>query len=348
MIKKTVACILIALICFFSLAGCSDDGIPDGMKSATREGEPFILYVPESWYDNRDSGISSAYYSLSDALTVNARYYTPYVGEGESFVLADYVNRTVTAYNEKYSSFKLVSNGAATLGGAEAIRLEFTFERPIETNGVTENASVTSVQYFTLHATDVVMLSFFCRSSAYANNEDYAEMLSQITSEFVLCDKKTVNDEIIDEEMPAEGIKRISFDDAEYRFYAPLSWVSNMSDNLTEAYYPESGRPNVSVTSYSPDTDIDAYTYYELCEKEYKKELSGYELISKEDRTVAEKSALSFTYKAIYGGAEYRIMQTVLVRDGIVYSVTYTALGEESFNAHLADVELMLSYFSFC
>ena len=141
-------------------------------------------------------------------------------------------------------------------------------------------------------------------------------------------------------------MKIASPDNVEYRLYVPTTWVCDSQSKKAEAYFPESGRPNVTVTSYSPDEELTVQTYFEKCEKEYKDALEGYEIILTEERTVAQRQAVSYTYKATVGGVELRLMQTVLVYNGMVYSITYTAL-DDSFDAHTDDVNAMLDAFIF-
>ena len=105
-------------------SGCADDGVPDGMYSATIEGEPYIFYVPEGWTDNRDSGISSAYYSLDIPVLASAKYYTPNVPEGEEFKLIDYVNKTKADYEKQYASSKVQTWAPVSIKG-ETIWQEF-------------------------------------------------------------------------------------------------------------------------------------------------------------------------------------------------------------------------------
>ena len=69
MIKKILALILCAVILLPIFVACDkDDDVPEGMQSVTLAGEPFIFYVPQDWIDNRDSGISAAYYSLEKSI----------------------------------------------------------------------------------------------------------------------------------------------------------------------------------------------------------------------------------------------------------------------------------------
>ena len=246
------------MTCF---AGCNDDGVPDGMYSATVAGEPFILYVPEGWTDNRDSGISSAYYSLPDAVTVSARYYSPDMS-GE-FTIEAYVDAFVTEFKNSYDTFKLVDKSAAKLDGKDGTRLQYTFDRIVEREGKEETVNVTVIQYYVKHESDVVVLSFYSTTSAYNKDEEYATVFEQMRSEFVLCKKETVTDEPQVDKNTPEGMKKASFKDCEYVFYVPTTWRCDMSDKFSEAYYPhESGKPNVTVTSFSPDNVLTAKEYF--------------------------------------------------------------------------------------
>ena len=341
MLKKILSCILIAIVALTCFSGCNDDGIPDGMYSATVEGEPFILYVPEGWTDNRDSGISSAYYSLVDAVTVSARYYSP--DTSGDFTLDAYIDAFASSFADSNPSFKVIDRKSAKLGDKAGVRYQYSFDRSVEGEDGEKSANVTATQYYAQHAGDVIVLSLYCKTSEY--DEEYAAMFEQIRSEFVFCDKKAVNDVVTDKKTPA-GMKKASFKNCEYVFYVPTSWYCDMSDKLSEAYYPESGKPNVTVTSFSPDNVMTAKEYFSECEEIYKKDISGYERIGESERTVAELSAISYTYKAVYGGTEYRIMQTVFVYNDMVYSITYTALADR-FDAHLDHVKTMLNTFRF-
>ena len=141
-------------------------------------------------------------------------------------------------------------------------------------------------------------------------------------------------------------MKIASSDNIEYRLYVPTSWICNSESGKSEAYYPESGKPNITVTSYSPDSPLSATEYFEICEKEYKDVLFGYELLSTDERRVAERDAVSYTYRAVYGETSFKLMQTVLVYNEMIYSITYTAL-DDSFDTHIDDVNAILDAFIF-
>ena len=331
MIKKIIALALALLLCL-TFVGCGNDGAPDGMFSATIAGEPFILYVPEGWTDNCSSGISSAYYSATDRIAATARYYTP---DDSEMALDDYVALCIERYGARDESFKLIEQSAAVLGGADARELIFTQKHDRQTMKLR--------QIIVKYQGDFVTLTMYAPTEMY---DDNSYMFDMIVEDFVLCERSEVTGDCVTDKKTPEGMKIASPDNVEYRLYVPTGWVCDSQSKKAQAYFPESGRPNVTVTSYSPDTELTAEQYFEECEKEYKESLEGYELISEQTRTVAERDAISYTYYASVGDVRLRLMQTVLIYNGMAYSITYTSL-DESFDAHLEDVNAMLDAFIF-
>lgn len=340
MIKRFLALLLCAMMLLPMLFACDENGdIPDGMQSVTLSGEPFILYVPEEWVDNRDSGISSAYYSLEKSILASARYY-PCDAETQSAGLEAYVNGIDEQNASELSGYALVGKNKTSLDLREAYKYEYTYNY-----GSVESNKTNVIQYYTFYGEDVIVLSLYIASAHYT--DDYKSVFDNIVRCFKLAEKQKLNDEIVDKYTP-EGMKKASDDDVQYACYVPKSWVTDLSDKLTYAYVDESGRPNITVTSFSPSEDnITAEEYFLQCEMEYKKTLSGYQKLGEPiSRTVGGRNALSYQYKTVYGGAEYKIMQTVLIYNNLAYSITYTA-SSEAYEAHLADVELILNNFRF-
>ena len=330
MIKKLLTMTVALLACLLVFTACNNDGVPDGMKSVTLEGEPFILYVPENWSDNRSSGISSAHSGLN--VIVSARYYTP---AGEDVTLDSYVAAYLEDCEKTYEDFSFTRKDASLGKNTPAARIEYDFSTGAQSD-------TKAVQYIAMQGEDAIMLSFYCNSSSF---DSYAEDFEKIRSEFVFTAKSVKNDSVTDKHTPA-GMKIASGDDLNYVFYAPNSWITDLSDEHSYAYYPESGKPNVSVTAYTPSDLMTAEQYFEFCEEDYKKHLSGYELIGSAQRAVAERDAISYTYKTVYGETELRTMQTVFVYNDLLYSITYTAHADR-FEEHLDDLEKMLDSFRF-
>ncbi len=335
-LKKITAlamALTLCLICLLTTA-CSrkDKEIPEGMKSVTVSGEPFILYVPESWTDNTSSGISSAYYSSTQKILVSARYFTP---ANDSITLEGYLDECEARYAATLQSYAKTERGAALLGDENAQKLAYTMIR--------DGVIYTCFQIVASYRGDIISLYGYCPTELYeARIADY----DQIASEFVFCEKPDPNgEEIVDKNTP-NGMKIASADQLEYRLYVPKAWICDPASGRSEAYYPESQKSNISVSSHSPEQSISVQDYFAQCEQEYKNTLPQYERLSETERTVAERKAFSYTYRCVVDGAEFRIMQTVFTYNQILYSITYTAL-DDTFDTHIADVEAMLSAFRF-
>ncbi len=334
MLKKIIALALCALTLVLPLASCGkSDGAPDGMQAAHLAGEPFCLYVPEGWSINTKSGISGAYSYANDKMIVSARYHAP---STPAETLDTYMVSCAERYAKTMKDFYLVTLGdAALLGGKDARRMEYT---------VTESGkSYTCVQHSTLHDGMFVSLYFYYLTE---HRDAVAEDFEKIRAAFVLTAlAEPAGNEFVDKKTP-DGMKIASAKNDAHRLYVPKSWICDSESGKSEAYYPESGKPNVTVTIYVPDESTSLEDYFATCEARYAESLSGYERLSATERRVAGKRAMSYTYRASYDGLQFRIMQTVFADSYAMYSVTYTAL-DDRFDAHLADVETMLNVFTF-
>jgi len=273
-------CALMLIVLPLSSCGKKDDA-PEGMVSAYIEGEPFKLYVPEEMKPNTESGISSAYANVPEPMIVSARYYTP----SEETTLEKYLNFCAQGYAKSLESFELVGTTATVLSGADACRMEYT----VKNNGVAYTCTQTSV----FNKKDIVSLSIYIPTDSL---EACKEFVEKITGAFVLCDKaEAVNDEVVDDKTP-EGMKIASDDSIEYRLYVPKSWICKSDSGKSEAYYPESARSNVTITSYSPNGAMTLEEYIALCKTDYEEKLEGYTFIEETDATLAGRSAKSIVF----------------------------------------------------
>ena len=334
MMKKIIA-ILLALLMLLCVTACGkkDPDAPDNMKSATVPGEPFRLYVPENWSENTVSGISGAYLSAEEKIMVSARYVTP---ENANMTLDGYLDLCCEQYAKSMKGFEIKERAAALLGGANAVRLNYKM-----TLGERE---MTCFQITALHGGDMVSLNGYCPADRY---ETFSADFDQIISAFTLCEKTPVEGaEVVDKDTP-DGMEIASADHIEYRLYVPKAWVCNAESGVSEAYYPESGKPNVTVTSYTPDVSISLKDYFLRCEEEYKKVLPEYERSESEQTlTVGGRTAYAYTYTTTVEGTTVKVMQTIFAYNEQIYSVTYTALADR-FDAHRGDVDRILSSFTF-
>ncbi len=333
MIKKLSALFLVLLLCLTAVSCSSDDeDVPEGMQSATVPGEPFRLYVPESWSLNTSSGISAAYYSSSQKVMVTARYYTP---ADPSMSLDAYVDLCAEQYAGALTGFEITERSAALLGGENAVRITYKF--------TDDGMAMTAFQITAFRKGDMISLCGYSSSDLYENRSSDFNLIIEA---FVLCDKEDPNGaEAVDKDTP-EGMEIASSDKIEYRFYVPKAWICDAESGSSEAYYPESGKSNVTVTSFAPNMSISIRDYFAQCEAQYATTLPSYERLSEAERTVAGRLAYSYVYRANVDGAEFKIMQTFFTYNEMIYSITYTAL-TENFDTHLADVEAMLNAFTF-
>ena len=332
--KKIIAVLTAIIFLVLPLTACSSgEAVPRGMQLASAEGEPFKLYVPEGMNLNLDSGISGAFAHNPEKIVISARYYTPADAE---MTVSEYISYCEKSYAEALTEFVVVSHDPDVLGGKDAIKLVYTAKM--------DSVNYTCTQYTVLHNGDMVSLHIYIPTDAV---ESYAEVTKSVVSNFQLCDKaEPKNDELVDKDTP-DGMKIASHDKIEYRLYVPKSWICDSESGVSEAYYPESEKTNVTVTAYSPDGEMSAAEYIELCEEEYKTAILGYELIDKEDGfKVAKRDAISITFSANYDGISYKIRQTTLEYNGMIYSITYTAT-ESCFDLHTDDLEQIISEFTF-
>ncbi len=333
-LKKLLALTLALLMLCLCISACAsrDESIPDDMIEATLPDEPFRLFVPESWSLNTSSGISGALYNSASKILVSARYVTP---ADPTMTLDAFVDLCSSRYGERQPGYTVLARGASLLGGENAVRLDYKI--------TDQGTELTCFQVTTLYRGDFISVHGYCASSLYeARKADYDAILK----EFVLREKPAAANTSVTDKNTPEGFKIASGDKLEYRLYVPMSWLCDPEDGTSIAIYPESGRSNVSVTSYSPTVSTGVQDYFASCEKTYQAELPGYERLGEAQRTLAGRTAYSYRYKATVDGVSYTFLQTLCTYNNMIYSFTYTALSE-NFDLHLAEVEAMMDVFTF-
>ena len=337
--KKIISLVIALLLVASLLVSCSSD-VPEGMKSVTVAGEPFILYVPEGFSDNTASGVSSAFYkSVENDIIVVARHYTP----AEDMTIDAYMQFLADSYAVSLEGFEKTSSVEGDmLSGIDARRLEYKMTDGEVTYIVAERV--------VKHGGDFVSLVMYTVGEGMSV---YADFIESILENFTLCEKQVTEYTPVTDKKTPEGMQIASDDVVEYRLYVPLSWICDAESGVSEAYYPESEKTNVTVTSYSLDTaerGMSLSDYVDKCIEQYKKDVNGFsETVSVTDGLLVDgKEAKSVEFSAEYDGITYKLRQVIFYASefDLYYTFTYTAT-EEKYEQHMADFEDMIEAFCF-
>lgn len=143
-----------------------------------------------------------------------------------------------------------------------------------------------------------------------------------------------------------KGMKNIAREKDPFNFYVPLSWVTNSAD-IVGAYYSTYDKSNITIMPYGGDfasTD----EYWDDFKTRCAAEFSEFEVIKeKEAKVVSGRNALQYTYKLKVDGKVYKCRQTVMLySNNLLYVITYTA-AEENYDAHVSEIDNILSVFAF-
>lgn len=145
------------------------------------------------------------------------------------------------------------------------------------------------------------------------------------------------------------GMKRLSNEYADYNMFVPEAWVIVSDDNTgySSAYYSESDRSNVTVTSFDENVGYASLDdFWADYEEEFQSTFSDMEYVSNEKTTLSGYEAKAVEYTATVTNAQYKYMQLVCIRGGYVYLITYTA-AVENYDDHIDTVWAMINEFTF-
>ncbi len=173
-----------------------------------------------------------------------------------------------------------------------------------------------------------------------------------------------------------EGMKLASGDDVAYNLFVPDNWQITNGYGTYGGYTSDAANINVStytatdIGTKEPEGTTDAETttaadttapqntdktareqyidaYWDMCWKTYIKELNGFSAIEVDKKTeLGGLLAKQYVYTAKYEGVEYKMQMTVTYSGGLMYILTYTAKAE-NYDAHLTEVEKIISEFKF-
>lgn len=329
-VVSAVLCVLCVLFC---LTGCSsgNSNVPDGMKLASVDGAPFCLYVPTAWTLNTDSGLSGAYYSMTQKATVSANAYS----DSDCDTVEDYWAKISAEYASEYKNFAeesgSVGGTASTLGDRNARKYAFSADFDGEKYRVTQYIAKSDGMFY--------VLTYSAISDNYEEHLEEVDKMAQVFS----FEKNTVDVSDRTDGAP-ESMKIASSDKLEYVLYVPQNWIVN-SATVSGAYFSETDRSNVSVVSYYGD-EMTVTEYWEKCEAEYKAQFTGYTALDYYESKLGSKKTYVHIFEASIGGENYKFLQAISAYGEMMYTFTYTAKAD-AFESHFEDVEVMMEQFRF-
>lgn len=330
--KKTVA-VLLLLVVTFGLFSCGkNEGTPKGYQNASIGSDPFYLYVPNSWTSNASSGISSAYYPVTNRVSVNAFYQAM-----SDVAIQVQTVRVVESLQRTMENFQIVTHPAqTTLGGYAAYYFEYTAK------------SSGDIMEFRTYVAECdggfTTLSFSAKVEAF---ENYKETFEDIAAKFTFKVENpetlppTGNDTFID------GWQLCSDRKYEFFFYVPNSWSVDRTSEIPTAVFSNDGTDSSNVTMMSyllKDGPLTAEQYWEKTKAEL---IYDYEVLSTDkDAKLGGIPSYAVEYKMGLVDMTYRVKQVFCATSNMVYVFTYTS-DKDHYNAHMNAVDEMLTMFEF-
>ena len=145
-----------------------------------------------------------------------------------------------------------------------------------------------------------------------------------------------------------DGMKLISTEDVEYYLYVPQEWVEDISTGVVTAYVSETDRSNISLAAFDlEDPNTTPAAFWEKYEEDLRSTFPS-AVFGEASSAVVDGAfaAEQRTFKAEISGSEYEFLETVFIRAGVAYILTYTALSDK-FDSHLDDVRDIISAIRF-
>ncbi len=325
--------ICVMLVSFF-VTGCaaSNSDIPDGMQLASTDGAEFCLYVPTSWMLNTESGMSGAYYSISQKTVVYANAYT----DVDCETVEQFWGKTAARYDAEYKNFKNDVEGgsgdAATLGDKNAKK--YVFEATIDGD------EYKIAQYIAQNEGKFFVFTYSAEKENYEQHLTTVEAMAKVFS-FKKNEKAPTPDRT---DSAPESMKIASSDKVEYVLYVPQKWIVDNSVTAG-AYYSDTDRSNVNVVSYYGE-EMTVTDYWDMCEAEYKAQFSNYSLHESYKSKLGSRNTYVYIFTLSFDGKDYRMLQAISAYGELMYTFTYTA-DESLFDSHIDDVKLMMEQFKF-
>ncbi len=358
--KKTIGRVLgtclLAVMLLTTLMSCAGTSeIPEGYQYATCNGEFFRLFVPTQWTVNTESGVSSAFYSHTDEVSVTMAEVafdpaedTPQGGELKAFYERHLAQASqMKGYELKKSAAPDAEYGYL-LAGRAAGMLEYAVKNGDKTYMVHERMTTEAGRYYLFTYSAVADTE---AEDPWANFERWKTEVEGIMEELVF-ESFPYTDGDHERKIPEvdapEDMQLVSDNEVAYRFFVPDTWIRDVNVGQNLVYASESDRSNVSVISYAPkDDQMTIEAYWEMCQKQYDDNLENFEMVGEPvATTMGEKPALVMEYTYTLGGVNYHVRQVVAKYSAMMYTMTYTAL-EENYETHVEEAIKMQEALTF-
>lgn len=331
---KKILVALLVLVMLMGTVACSSDGVPDGYTSVSRDDEIFDLYVPNTWQNNAASGISSAYYAQGSGVIVSA---TSQRAGTTEIALSDYVAAVLESYAGTLIDYEQVTEPKNTTLDSFAAS---TFDYKAKVGEKT-------VKFRCIVAKNENMFTTLTYCAPEADFETHLADFDGIVGAFSFRDFEVETDEpfIFRDEHTPDGFKMASRSKFEFRFFVPDSWDVDIHSTIPSANYSDNELSNVSLTSFMVNDKItNGKQYWDAFKASYDYELT--EVSVDENVKMGGFDAVAVEYVSKIAGLEYYVKQVFATTSNMIYIFTYTS-DAEHYEAHLEDVEDMISLFEF-
>ena len=135
----------------------------------------------------------------------------------------------------------------------------------------------------------------------------------------------------------------------DFYLFVPDNWTVDMSTGTATAYYSVNDPTNICATlgQLTSTNKEDPYgAYFESFRKQFADVFGDPESVETATLLLDGHDARQYVYTSTFGGIEYKFWQVVCIRQGRVYTVTYSST-VDNYEKHAADMQEALGNFRF-
>ncbi len=149
-----------------------------------------------------------------------------------------------------------------------------------------------------------------------------------------------------------DGMQLVSSGDVSYNFFVPGGWVPTENNGIFGAYYSNTDKSNMTVSSLYPSSELMSINdYWTTLEASYKETFKNFELLEAPENNESnvifgERAAFKYIFSADIDGESYKMMQILTANGSLFYTFTYTAKAD-LYESHLEDIEKAITEFEF-